>query len=221
MCVSELILTGSPVPFKCYNFILLCDWIKSAVFLWLFSLSVVLSMGIYADSRVCCLSLISATVKNYWPKPTWLRKKFIWLMGHSASLRDTRAGTQGRNLHNHCLMACSLWIAQLAFFHTTQNQLARGGTVYSDLSPSKLVYRLIWWKYFLCWCFLFPGCSCLVSSRQNLPSTLVHYCGWCCSEQECEMSLSGSFACGLKSTIAGSCGIKPRHASPSLVLSLD
>lgn len=47
-------------------------------------------------------------------------------MDHSASLRDTRAGTQGRNLHNHCLTACSLWIAQLAFFSHNPEPASQG-----------------------------------------------------------------------------------------------
>lgn len=178
-------------------------------------------MGAYADSIVCCLSLISATVKNYWPKPTWLRKKFIWLMGHSASLMDTRAGTQGRNLHNHCLMACSLWIAQLAFFSYNPEPASQGWHCLQGPEPFQACVQANMMEVFSLLMFPLPRMLLSVSSQQNLPSTLVHYCGWCCSEQGCEMSLSGSFACVLKSTIAGSCVIKPHHASPSLVLSLD
>lgn len=98
-------------------------------------------MGTHADSIVCCLSLISATVKKYWPEPTWSRKKFIWLIGHSALLRETWAGTQDRNLHNHGeTLPNGLFSEDCStcfFSHTTQNHLSRGDTVHSDLSPSK------------------------------------------------------------------------------------
>lgn len=160
-------------------------------------------MGTHADSIVCCLSLISATVKKYWPEPTWSRKKFIWLIGHSALLRETWAGTQDRNLHNHgetlpgglfsedcstCFFFPHNPEPPVQGWHCPQWPESFQAVIdCGNAPPPKLAYRRIWWKYFFRWGFLFPDAPVLCQVNKIYHRTLVHYCGRCCGEQGCKM----------------------------------
>jgi hypothetical protein len=75
-----------------------------------------------------CSCFILCCIKKVWPKATWQTTEFIWLLlpGHTSSLSDVRAGTQGRSpeagaMEGLCLQSDSLPGSSLARFLLTFN----------------------------------------------------------------------------------------------------
>lgn len=79
------------------------------------------------DSLSHVLDRVLIAVMNVTSKSSLGRKRLIWADGHSPSLRNAKAGTQAdRSLETgteaettteeQCLLICSRWLTQLAFF---------------------------------------------------------------------------------------------------------
>lgn len=115
------------------------------------------------------------------------RKRLPWLIGCSLSLKEAKAGTQGRKLEGRTkaytteacyLLACFLWLTDSYFSWTAQANLPGHGTVHSGLGPLwtltndhwRHAHRPVWWSQFFKWGSWFLG----VSSWQSRSAFTVH-----------------------------------------------
>lgn len=102
-----------------------------------------------------------------------------------ASLRRPHWGRTGAEaMKEHCVLACSQWLAQSVFL-SSRTCLPRVGTIHNELSPPtsiinvkkkkmshKHAQRPVWWRRFLNWGSLFPSDSSLYWADRNQPVLL-------------------------------------------------